>query len=62
MTYSSNKKGEGFIALTPEENEAFKRGQQVTKYGSGDSRGMFVINLKLVRPRSRAKRFPFGRY
>ncbi len=57
MTYSSNEKGEGFIALTPEENEAFKQGQAVTKT-NGDTHGMFKICLKLSRPRSKAKRFP----
>ena len=51
MTFSTNHpNGDGSITLTKTEVEAFKKGLSITKH-SGDSKGVFKIVLKLVRPK-----------
>lgn len=52
MTFSTNHpSGDGSIILTKTEIEAFKKGLSITKH-SGDSKGVFKIVLKLVRPKN----------
>ena len=51
MTFSTNyPNGDGSIILTKTEIEAFKNGISITKH-SGDSKGVFKIVLKLIRPK-----------
>ena len=57
MTYGSKEDGSGYLLLTPEENEAFKKGKPIKKI-SGDCHGIFRILAKITRPRSKDKRFP----
>ena len=61
MTYGTNEKGEGVLTLTPEENEAFKRGENVVKK-NGDAYGMFTIVIRMSRPHMCFQRFPVEVY
>jgi len=48
MTYGTDEQGNGYLRLSPKENERFKQGEKIVKV-SGDCHGDFQIVAQLVR-------------